>query len=62
MTTFCLHGISHQPGTPDAAGRSQWCAECYPEPFPLVEEASDPLQLPTVERLSAGAPLRAMEP
>lgn len=29
--TFCPHGVSHQPGAPDAEGRSQWCVECFPE-------------------------------
>ena len=29
-TTFCPHGISHQPGEPDEEGRSEWCAECFP--------------------------------
>jgi hypothetical protein len=31
VTTFCPHGVSHQPGEPSEDGRSQWCGECYPE-------------------------------
>jgi len=31
--TYCPHGISHQPGEPDAQARSQWCGECFPEEY-----------------------------
>jgi len=30
VTTFCPHGVSHQPGYAHLDGRSGWCGECFP--------------------------------
>jgi hypothetical protein len=38
MTTFCPHGVSHQPGEPVQPGNlSVWCGECFPADDEAIE-------------------------